>query len=67
MGGGAICLRGSCIFYDGNHDEYDSGPHKGAVCPVDTLHLYGGFMVFHGFWLVNIVFQGGFMVFPRFG
>ena len=35
--GGAICLRGSCIFYDGNHDEYDSGPHKGAVCPLHAI------------------------------
>jgi len=26
----------------------------------------GGFMVFHGFWLVSIVFQGVFMVFGWF-
>ena len=27
----------------------------------------GGFMVFHGFWLVSMVFQGSFMVFHSFG
>ena len=28
--------------------------------------LQGSFMVFHGFWLVSIVFQGSFMVFHGF-
>ena len=32
-----------------------------------TLVVFqGGFMVFHGFWLVSIVFQGSFMVFGWF-
>ena len=30
------------------------------------LVFQGGFMVFHGFWLVSKVFQGGFMVFHGF-
>ena len=30
------------------------------------LVFQGGFMVFHGFWLVSMFFQGGFMVFGWF-
>ena len=30
------------------------------------LVFQGGFMVFHGFWLVSMFFQGGFMVFLWF-
>ena len=31
------------------------------------LVFQGGFMVFHGFWLVSIFFQGSFIVFMVFG
>ena len=30
------------------------------------LVFQGGFMVFHGFWLVSMFFQGGFMVYHGF-
>ena len=47
------------------------GPRVGHVTFLDQrrsvgLVFQGGFMVFHGFWLVSMVLQGGFMVFGWF-